>query len=187
MQGDLLHALVEIVHEIDRRNLYINPQAAFFLRRHGFNPHNSYLRPPPPPPRPVCPGLTRAGARCKNKCSAGMDTCLIHSQNPTPRPLPTDEYRCRANTGSGERCKRARCISGMCWTHAKKAGLLPEEPTECSICYSVLSEGVKVKTLCNHFFHEECFNNWKVSRQNLGHRVTCPMCRNSRPNPRTVA
>lgn len=189
----LLEQFLAIVREVDRRNLYIPPVSAVELRRLGFSPHYTYLRPPrppPPPPRPRCPAMTHAGTQCTNKCSAGLTTCMIHSDNPTPRPVPLDYYRCPETTPNGQ-CKCAKYKQyPMCWRHSKRAGLLPpppEVPTDCSICYVSLSEGQKVKTVCGHYFHATCFDLWKTSRQTNFQVVTCPMCRHTNPNPKNIA
>jgi Ring finger domain len=186
---NLLQHLVELVDQIDRRNLYINPHVANVLRRHGFQPHYTYLRPPPPPPRPVCPGVTRNGSRCKNKCAPGRETCMLHSGIPLVRPIPHDIFRCTTITTSGDRCKRRSFLQCMCYGHAKKAGILPpppEIPDECSICLADMTPEDRVKTTCKHYFHASCFNNWKITRQNTFRCVNCPMCRHARPNPRPI-
>jgi hypothetical protein len=183
---NLLQRLVELVDQINRRNLYINPHFANILRRNGFQPHYTYLRPPPPPPRPVCSGVTRNGSHCKNKCTIGQTTCMLHSENRSVRPLPLDEFRCTTITKSGERCKRVNFINCLCFGHAKKAGILPEIPDECSICYSEMTVGDRVKTTCKHYFHATCFDNWKRTRQSTFQVVNCPMCRCTRPNPKSA-
>jgi hypothetical protein len=40
----------------------------------------------------------------------------------------------------------------------------------CPICYENISDN-NYKTICNHNFHKDCFNNWLVYNQ------SCPLCR----------
>ena len=184
---DPLSQLLQLAIHLDRSNAYIPPHVAMQLRNHGFPPHRSYMRPPSPPPRPQCPALTQRGTQCVNKCAENMTTCRIHCDNPTPRPVPLDQYRCPIVTLHNEQCKCPKFKHfPLCWGHAKRAGILPpppEVPSECSICYTDLSEN-RVKTSCGHYFHHECFESWKTSRVANLQSVTCPMCRHVRPNPR---
>lgn len=188
-----VQALVELIILIDNRNTYIPPEYARILRQHGFQPHHSYLRPPrppPPPPRPRCPSITHSGTQCTNKCAVDKATCMVHCDNPTPRPVPHELYRCTATTGAGEQCKCGRYKHfSLCWRHARKENLLPpppEVPVDCAICYCELSTGQKVKTMCNHYFHESCFDTWKNSRIAVRQAVTCPMCRQFNPKPKKI-
>jgi len=50
---------------------------------------------------------------------------------------------------------------------------LPEhERNNCSICYESLHNGdPTVKTRCNHSFHLDCLDNWRMNKN------TCPICR----------
>jgi len=186
--------LISIVTTLDRyQQTYIPPEVARILIRSGFIPHRSYLRAPPvppPPPRPICPSMTRRGTQCTNRCAINQPTCMIHCPNPTPRPIPPNEYRCTAHVANGELCKNSRySIYPMCMRHARKANLLPpppEVPSECAICYNNLSDGARVKTSCGHYFHGQCFDNWRTTRTRDMRPVYCPMCRNSRPNPRAM-
>lgn len=188
---DPIAQFVELATYFDRNNVHIPPHIASVLRNHGFPPHRSYLRPPPPPPlppRPQCPGVTKKGTQCTNKCADGRTTCMIHSDTPTPRPLPHDIFRCPVNISTGEQCKCAKFKQlPMCWRHAKRAGILPpppEVPTECSICYADLVPENRIKTSCGHYFHRTCFSSWDQSRRLQFQAVTCPMCRHARPNPK---
>ena len=185
---DLITQLVELVVQLDRQNVHLPPAVALHIRNHGFTPHRSYLRPPPPPPRPRCSAMTRHGSQCINKCAEGLTTCLIHSENPTPRSIPLDAFRCTEMTSNGERCKCSRYKHfSLCWRHAKRAGILPpppEIPTECAICYTELEENRVVRTACAHYFHEGCFDAWRETRTANFQAVTCPMCRHPRPRPR---
>jgi hypothetical protein len=180
---DILQQLILLVDRVDRQNVYIPPPFANELRRHGFVPHHSYLRPPkppPPPPRPQCPTITKKGKQCTNRCAVNHEACTVHS---SMRYVASGEARCPAMiAGEQCKCKKFRHFP-MCWSHAKKAGLLPPPPAECSICYSELSDD-RVKTSCEHYFHGACFASWKQSRITSLRAVTCPMCRNPRPNPR---
>ena len=188
----LLDHFVAAAMEMDRANVYIPPNMEAVLRQFGFIPHRSYLR-PPRPPRPVpvpCQALTKAKTPCKHKCAPGLMTCLVHSQNPTPRGYPLPSKRC-PELVNGEQCKCPKFLNlPLCWRHAKRAKILPpapEVPTECSICYSEFSPGSTVKTICGHYFHDGCFNSWKQSRVATLQKVTCPMCRRNNPKPRPVA
>lgn len=191
----LIQQLVNAVSAIDNANAYLSPGIVSFLRLHGFIPHRSYTR-PPRPPRPTppvrapCPGVTRAGKPCKNKCAPGCATCLIHSAAPTPRGTPSDQARCPEMVKGGTQCKcRKYKTFPMCWRHAKKANLLPpppEVPTECAVCYCDLTRETTTKTACGHYFHTDCFETWKQSRMASFQTVTCPMCRHSHPNPKPL-
>ena len=191
----LIDRLLSIVTEVDRVNPYIPPLIATALRVHGFMPHRTYTRPPRPPPPPVpirlpCPGLTRAGTPCKNKCALGHTTCLIHSATPTPRGLPVEQDRCPELIKDGTRCSCAKYKTyPMCWRHAKRSNLLPpppEVPTECAVCYCDLTRETTTKTSCGHYFHIDCFESWKQSRSTSFQAVTCPMCRHTNPKPKPL-
>ena len=179
----VLNQFIALAGILDVRNAYMSHEVVRALRNHGFYVHRSYTRPPrppPPPPRPMCPSSTRAGTQCKNRCALGHTTCLIH-RNVTERVVRPVQQQCTGMTRSGVQCKCPK-FQGLdiCWRHAKKAGLLPpppEVPTECSICYSELSESPCVKTACGHYFHASCFETWRSTRS----PVTCPMCRKVRP------
>ena len=45
-----------------------------------------------------------------------------------------------------------------------------EKPDTCTIC---LQEECKTKTKCNHYFHNECLENWLKEDKNY----SCPNCR----------
>jgi hypothetical protein len=191
----LIERLVELVIEVDRANLYLPPSIASLLRIHGFMPHRTYTRPPrpprpPPPVRLPCPGVTRAGTPCKNKCAFGCTTCRIHAANPTPRGLPAQYERCPEMTKGGTPCKCSKYKEyPMCWRHAKKANLLPpapEVPTECAVCYCDLTRETTTKTACGHHFHIACFETWRQSRTASFQAVTCPMCRHANPRPKPL-
>jgi hypothetical protein len=187
----LLEQFIEMAMQVDLARTYIHPAAAALLRHRGFTPHSSYLRPPRPIPIPrlPCPGITKAKTPCKNKCAPGHSTCLIHRENPSLRGYPLPSMRC-PELVNGEQCKCPKYKHyPLCWRHAKRANLLPpppEMPTECSICYSDLTHETTVKTSCGHYFHDECFNGWKQTRQATLQRVTCPMCRGLHPNPKPL-
>lgn len=191
----LIERLTNIILEADRANLFIPTNVAHFLRIHGFRPHHSYLRPPrppPPPPRAPCSGVTRAGTPCKNKCSPGNTTCLVHAPRAprVPRALPVPAARCTETVKGGAPCKCPKYKNlAMCWRHAKSAKLLPpppEIPAECAICYNDMSKQTTTKTACGHYFHTACFAEWKQSRTTSHQAVTCPMCRHANPNPKPL-
>jgi len=187
----LLDQFLALAIEVDRANAYIPPPIELVLRRLGFTPHRSYLR-PPRPPRPVpvpCPAMTKAKTPCKNKCAPGLFTCMIHRENPTLRGYPMPSKRCPEMVND-EQCKCPKFEHyPLCWRHAKRAKLLPpppEMPSECSICYSDFTPDSTVKTTCCHYFHTGCFEGWKQSRIATHQPLTCPMCRRKNPKPRPV-
>jgi hypothetical protein len=187
----LLEQFVLLAIDIDSAETYIPPSIASVLRRIGFTPHRSYLR-PPRPPQPIrlpCPGMTIAKTPCKNKCAPGRTTCMIHSETPPLREVPLPDKRC-TEIVAGEQCKCPKFKNySMCWRHAKRAKLLPpppEMPSECSICYSEFTPESTVKTTCGHFFHVGCFDGWKQSRLVTNQCINCPMCRRTNPKPRLV-
>jgi len=188
----LIERLIETIMAVDAANLYLPPTVASILRVHGFIPHRTYTRPPRPPPpvRPPCPGMTRAGTPCKNKCAVGCTTCKIHSANPTPRGLPGPHERCPERLPDGTQCKCSKYKQyPLCWRHAKRAQLLPpppEIPTECAVCYNELTRETTTKTVCGHYFHIGCFETWRQSRVTSFQSVTCPMCRHGHPNPKPL-
>ena len=47
---------------------------------------------------------------------------------------------------------------------------------KCSICLKNIYENDFEKTLCKHYFHKECIENWLVSKN------TCPLCRHKLKN-----
>lgn len=45
----------------------------------------------------------------------------------------------------------------------------------CSICLGEVDRGVV--TTCNHYFHEECIDEWFVNSLNSLNSLSCPNCR----------
>ena len=135
------------------------------------------------PERPKCGAICRNGNPCTNAKCFGMETCAMHIPNRQREP-PVFKQVCPKLTASGEPCKCGVYKDyDMCWSHAKKEGVLPpasERPTECPICYEKMLAKDRVRTKCNHYFHRECMNNWvkqRVPGNPARPCVDCPMCR----------
>lgn len=114
-----------------------------------------------------CAATCKNGNRCKYIKVEGRPTCRIHETDGVIR--------------TGVFCTETGCRSfvkkyaPLCFTHAKRAGLVPEPVAtgECSICYSDMNV-VNDRTLkCNHVYHKKCIATW------FGKNIekTCPMCR----------
>ena len=71
--------------------------------------------------------------------------------------------RCNGICQNGEQCKRMLKTGSWCKQHYKG---------ECSICLNNVSNTTKTtKTICGHYFHSDCLNQWCKSNN------TCPICR----------
>lgn len=70
---------------------------------------------------------------------------------------------CCATTRSGSICK-IKTKETHCHIHRLKENI-------CSVCLSEL-KGSCIKLSCNHEFHTQCINEWKIRGNN-----TCPFCR----------
>lgn len=135
------------------------------------------------PLRPQCSALVK-GRPCKNRCSLGIDMCMIH-QKAAERTKPS-KLRCSAMTLKGTQC-RCKVFKSfdMCRIHATFEGLVPEKPTECAICYEEMNAKNRKETSCGHYFHTACLRTYAISRS--GFHMTprgkyelsgpCPMCR----------
>lgn len=132
--------------------------------------------------RYVCQYVRTTGVRCTHTAYFYEETlCGVHArarearerrQNQPPKP------KCTQMTARGDACKYARMPgSTACKRHAKRDGLLPEIPTECSICYDDMTEEQRFQTGCFHHFHKECMARWVTTRRESSGRVSCPMCR----------
>jgi len=132
--------------------------------------------------RPQCPAILRNGARCSKKCGCGIRLCTVHHRMKEDR---TERRVCSEKTLKGTPCKcKAYMSLSMCFSHAKKAGVLPEVPTECPICSCDMTTANRVKTTCGHYFCQGCIDHWaetKGKAKNTGGRdvyeVSCPLCR----------
>lgn len=136
---------------------------------------------PPPLVKVRCSVLCRNGAQCKHMCLAsegGM--CRIHIKAQT---VQATKVKCTQTTAKGTPCK-CSAFKGlnMCWSHAKKEGLITASPTECSICYEETTTETRKKTPCGHVYHKACLGTW-VDRH-TARRPPCPMCRKPLSRPR---
>lgn len=134
-------------------------------------------------PRGPCSGVTAKGTPCKNKACADHGMCAIH-YNKSTRETATASP-CTGTTAKGEPCKcpRYRTLE-MCWRHAKKAGALPDVPSDCAICMSEMAPSERTKTKCGHYFHTACLGEWarrrgfmRTRRSRTTVSAPCPMCR----------
>jgi hypothetical protein len=140
-------------------------------------------------PRPKCNWTLRNGNQCTHYAMHDYPLCSAHNQaferqlNPPP-PKP----RCNRNKADGQPCQAFRMGSlAACKRHAIRDNLMPEVPTECSICYDEMTAENRTGTKCGHYFHKDCMNTWVSSRVNTFQKVSCPMCRTTLPKPKPVA
>lgn len=131
---------------------------------------------------PPCTYTMRNGQPCTRVAWFYERTlCGQHARSRELRELRANQPpkpKCTQLTARGETCKFARMPgSTACKRHAKRDGLLPEIPAECSICYEEMTEENRLQTPCFHHFHKGCVERWITSRRASGERLSCPMCR----------
>lgn len=151
------------------------------LRRYGIRLRADFFE--RRPRRPQCAATVRAGTQCTRACHGDLGVCKMHHTQQV-RPV---RQTCSENTKKGTPCKcKAYKSMTMCYSHAKKAGALPEVPTECPICSCELTDENRTKTQCGHHFCTECLSHWAASkgtprrvRTRFVNQVSCPMCRKS--------
>jgi hypothetical protein len=128
---------------------------------------------PPPVTKIRCSALLRNGTQCRHLCLASQGgMCSLHLKT-----------KCTKTTTKGTPCK-CSAFKGlnMCWSHAKKEGIVEPVPTECSICFEETTSATRKKTSCGHVFHKDCLGTW-IDRH-ADRRPPCPMCRKPLSRPR---
>jgi hypothetical protein len=134
--------------------------------------------------RNKCTHVMTSGVRCNRTAYFYEETlCGVHAnarEARERREAMPPKPKCTQHTARGEVCKYTRMPgSTACKRHATRDGLLPQIPTECSICYDDMTEETRHQTKCFHFFHKSCMERWINSRRDSRERVSCPMCRTS--------
>ena len=135
---------------------------------------------PPPVVKVRCSAMHRNGTQCKHMCLVSEGMCRVHIKAQAAKAA---KVKCTKTTAKGDPCK-CSAFKGfnMCWSHAKKEGLITPSPTECSICYEETTNETRKKTSCGHVFHKACLGTW-VERH-PARRPPCPMCRKPLSRPR---
>lgn len=86
---------------------------------------------------------------------------------------PAKEYsqQCNGLTTSHKRCKRISSNNQQyCSIHAPMYKY--DCPSDCSICFEAIDVNKTRPTLCGHYIHAECLQQWYNTRH-----TTCPVCR----------
>lgn len=136
---------------------------------------------PPPVVKVRCSAMHRNGTQCKHMCLASEGgICRVHIKAQAAKAA---KVKCTKTTAKGDPCK-CSAFKGLnvCWSHAKKDGLITPSATECSICYEETTNDTRKKTPCGHVFHKACLGTW-VERHSA-RRPPCPMCRKPLCRPR---
>ena len=151
------------------------------LARYGIHLRADFFE--PRPRRPRCTATVRSGHQCTRACHGDFAMCRMHHTQQS-RPV---RQTCSETTKKGTPCKcKAYKSLSICFSHAKKAGILPEVPSECPICSCELTNENRTKTVCGHHFCTGCLSHWASSKgsprrqgKRFVNQVSCPMCRKS--------
>jgi hypothetical protein len=121
----------------------------------------------------LCNATCASGKTCTNRVQPGQERCGIHAEQRAQR----DGTLCNSPG-----CKSfAKKWAPLCFSHAKKAGLVPpsEETGECSICYGTLTTTNQKVLGCGHPFHKSCSAAWFRNQTTKGIDKSCPLCRST--------